>query len=121
MKKKETKDIDVREISDGPRTYRSTFYALEYNLNETRDMLVGKLLTFVDTMGFDDVRSKATKDVIKKTIDESLSTMGRRLDSHVEDVKKYGIVRDEDSNERESTPVSSLEHFRWSRSPSAND
>lgn len=78
------------------------------HLYYTQEMLTGKLLTLIDTLGFDEKREKAIKDSVKQIIRSTLSQEGRNLDSIITDLSRVGLLH----NEHGSASLSSLENYQ---------
>lgn len=54
--------------------------------NDIHNSSVGQILTLIDTLGFENLKSKSIKDLIKKFISSSLKEGGRKLDESLRSI-----------------------------------
>lgn len=76
-------------------------------------MQQGKLLTFIDSLGFDKDRGKAVKDVTSSIIKETLEYIAvNELDSIIDICQSHGFNKD-DENEKHPSYGSLIYYRHW--------
>lgn len=62
-----------------------------FELDNIQNNVLGKVLTLIETLGLDQKREKAIKDLIRTVIKEQIIKSGNALDSRLDTVLELGI------------------------------
>lgn len=74
--------------------------------------IIGKLLTLIETLGFDDKREKAIKDTFKQSIRQVLEQTGASLDDCIKSIRQNGVNKDDKSIDMSFSSLRNYLHWR---------